>query len=73
MFCLLDISASIYPVAVRDEFQAMDELASRLHRGDQLVNYPDCKRRKKQYPRPHRSASGARRKSGLRHRSGAVS
>jgi len=38
--CLLDISASIYPEAVRDEFAAMDELADRLHRGDQLIIIP---------------------------------
>lgn len=38
--CLLDISASIYPEAVKDEFTAMDELADRLHRGDQLVIIP---------------------------------
>jgi hypothetical protein len=36
----LDISASIYPDAVKDEFSAMDELADRLHRGDQLVIIP---------------------------------
>jgi hypothetical protein len=37
---LPDISASIYPEAVRDEFAAMDELAGRLHRGDQLIIIP---------------------------------
>jgi hypothetical protein len=35
--CLPDISASIYPEAVREEFAAMDKLADHLHRGDQLV------------------------------------
>jgi hypothetical protein len=38
--CLLDISASIYPDAVRDEFSAMDNLADHLHRGDELVIIP---------------------------------
>ena len=38
--CLLDISASIYPEAVRDELAAMDKLADNLNRGDQLVIIP---------------------------------
>lgn len=38
--CLPDISASIYPDAVRDEFAAMDKLADNLCRGDQLVIIP---------------------------------
>lgn len=38
--CLLDTSQSIYPDAVRDEFEAMDKLADRLHRGDELVIIP---------------------------------
>ena len=38
--CLLDISASIYPEAVSDEFAAMDKLANNLHRGNELVIIP---------------------------------
>jgi hypothetical protein len=37
---LPDISASIYPESVEDEFGAMDRLVDHLHRGDQLVIIP---------------------------------
>jgi hypothetical protein len=37
---LPDISASIYPESVEDEFRAMDSLVDHLHRGDQLVIIP---------------------------------
>jgi hypothetical protein len=37
---LPDISASIYPESVEDEFGAMDTLVDHLHRGDQLVVIP---------------------------------
>jgi len=38
--CLLDVSKSIDPNSIRDEFAAMDRLVDRMHRGDRLILIP---------------------------------